>query len=177
MKKIVFATVLALAATAASALDLGVNASRTYGGVDRNGGGITLSQNFGKVGAELGFDRYTNNGIDQNRWSLVGAYPVTKFGPVTLAAKAGVAYLDNKGTFTTVDSITSCRGRSHVCMTSTSTSSNEISNGFAGVVGLGASMPITNKLAATVDYRYQRGQARVDAFNGSTVSAGVKYSF
>lgn len=177
MKKFVIATAFALAATAASALDLGVNAGRTYGGADRNGLGLTVSQNYGKFGAEAGFDRFTNNGIDQSRFSLVGTYPVAKVGSVSLTAKAGVAYLNNTSTLTTASEVTSCRGRSGQCMTSTSTSTTGVSDGFAGVVGVGAAMPLTNKLALTVDYRYQRGQDRVNAFNGSNISAGVRYTF
>lgn len=177
MKKFAIASVIALAATAASALDLGVNASRTYGGADRNGYGLTVGQSFGAFGAEASVDRYTGSGIDQNRWSLVGTMPVATVGKVSLTAKAGVAYLDNQGTLTSDSAVTTCRGRSAQCMTSTSTTSSEVANGFAGVVGVGASMPLTDKLSATVDYRYQRGQDRVNAFNGSTVNAGLKYKF
>lgn len=177
MKKFAIASILALAAVAASAVEVGVNTSRTYGGENRNGTGITVSQSFGKFGVEGSADRYTDGGINQSRFGLVGTYPVAKIGSVSLVAKAGVAYLDNTGAFTTVNSVTTCRGRSSQCMTSTSTSSNTVSDGFVGVVGVGASMPLTSKLSATVDYRYQQGQTRVNAFDGSTVHAGLKYSF
>lgn len=149
MKKIAIVGILALAATSAFAADFGVNFGRDYAGADRNGYGLTLGQKYGKIGAEAGVEHFTRGANNQNRYSLIGSYDVFTAGPVTFAAKAGGAYLDNQFG----------------------------SDGYALVTGVGASMPIAKNLAATVDVKHQNGQARVEAFNGNTVSAGLKYSF
>lgn len=177
MKKLVIASLVALAATSASALELGVTANRISGDVDRSGYGVTLGHNFGKFGVEAGFNRFAGEGVDQNRFTVLGTMPVTSIGKVAVTAKAGVAYLDNSSNLTSVSAVTRCRGRSHRCVTSTSTTSTAVADGFAAVVGVGATLPLTNKLAVTADYRYQRGQEKVNAFNGSNVSVGLTYKF
>lgn|ERR1035437_4594547 len=147
MKKTLLASALLALASSAFALDVGV-----VGGYDNNlnngFAGVTVGQKFGKLGVTGGFER-TTAGIVQNRWNLTGSYNVMKIGSVTLVGKGGVVYLDNE----------------------------KFDSGWAGQVGAGVEIPLTAKLAATVDYRYQFGQTRVDLFNGSTVFAGVKYSF
>ena len=148
MKKILFAT-LATLAFSASAVEFGVNGTRDYSGTDRTGYGVTLGEKFGAVGVEAGYNRFTQGTNDQDRYSVVGSYDVTKIGPVTLAVKAGVAYLDNQTG----------------------------ANGYALTAGVGASVPVVKNLAATVDYRRQEGQNRVSAFDGNQVAVGLKYSF
>ena len=149
MKKILFAT-LATLAFSASAVEVGVTGTRDYSGTsDRTGYGITLGQKFGAVGVEAGYDRFTQSTNDQDRYSLVASYDVTKIGPVTLAVKAGVAYLDNQ----------------------------TVANGYAVTAGVGGSVPVAKNLAATIDYRRQEGQKSVNAFDGNQVAVGLKYSF
>ena len=149
MKKILFAT-LATMAISASATEVGVNGLRDYSGAtDRTGYGVTVGEKFGKFGAEVGFNRFTTGSNDQDRYSLVGSYDITKVGPVTLAVKAGVAYLNNQTG----------------------------SDGYAITAGVGASVPVYKDLSATVDYRRQEGQHRVSAFDGNQVAVGLKYSF
>ena len=148
MKKILFAT-LATMALSASAVEVGVNGTRDYSGTDRTGYGVTVGEKFGKFGAEVGYNKFTQGTNDQDRYSLVGSYDVTKVGPVTLAVKAGVAYLDNQ----------------------------TVANGYAVTAGVGGSVPVAKNLAATLDWRRQQGQKNVNAFDGSQVSAGLKYSF
>ena len=149
MKKILFAT-LATLAFSASAVEVGVTGTRDYSGTsDRTGYGITLGQKFGAVGVEAGYDRFTQSTNDQDRYSLVASYDVTKIGPVTIAVKAGVAYLDNQ----------------------------TVANGYAFTAGVGASVPVVKNLAATIDYRRQEGQKSVNAFDGNQVAVGLKYSF
>jgi outer membrane autotransporter protein len=147
MKKVIFIAAL-FAATAASAVELGINASRDMANTDRNGYGITLGQKFDKVGVTAGFDRYST-GTDLDKYTLVGSYDVTKIGSATLAVKAGVAYLNQK-------------------------TGND---GYAALVGAGVSYPLSKQVALTADYRYQAGQSRVSSLDGNTVSAGIKYSF
>lgn len=151
MKKIVLATVLALAAGVASAVELGVTANRDYSqNPDRNGFGITVGQKFDKVGVTAGFERYTQNTNDLDRYSLVGGYDVAKFGNLTVTPKIGVAYLNPTTT----------------------------QNGWQASVGAGVSYAVTKNVALTADYRYQTSlQTRVENFNGNVISGGVKVSF
>lgn len=151
MKKIALATVLALAVGSASAVELGVTANRDYSqNPDRNGFGITLGQKFDKVGVTAGFERYTQNTNDLDRYSAVVGYDVAKFGNFTVTPKVGVAYLNPQTT----------------------------RNGWQGQAGLGVSYAVTKNVAVTADYRYQTAlQTRVDNFNGSVISAGVKVGF
>ena len=149
MNKFAIASIIALAATAASAFELGVTGTRDYVGADRTGYGVTLGQKFGKAGVEAGFTRFTAGTNDQDRYSLVGSYDVAKLGPVNLAVKAGGAYLQNQTG----------------------------ANGYAAVVGAGASFPVTNKMSVGLDVVRQYGQDRVNQFDGTQATASVKVSF
>jgi outer membrane autotransporter protein len=152
MKKIVLATSLALAALTASALELGVTATRgDQSGDARNYGGITLTQPYGKVNVAAGFERSTvGNHGNQNRWSLVGGYDVAKLGSVTVTPKIGYAYLDNQS----------------------------VKSGNAYTVGVGAAFPVTEQVSFTADYAYQKAlESAVEQFNGNRVTLGVKYRF
>ncbi len=150
MKKLAIASLLAVAAFSASAVEVGVNGSYDFGSpTERPGAGITLGQKFGKMGVTAGFDRYTKT-TDQDKWSLVGSYDVATISNATVAVKAGAAYLSNTGS---------------------------VADGYAAVVGAGVSYPLTKTVALTADYRYQAGQSRVNQFDGSTVAFGAKYSF
>jgi hypothetical protein len=149
MKKFAIATVIALAATAASALEVGVTTARDYAGTNRNATGVTVGEKFGAVTLTAGFDRATLGANDQDRYSLVAGYNVAKLGPVTVAVKGGAAYLNNQ------------TGQ----------------DGYAALVGVGASVPVTKQISLTVDATRQYGQDRVTSFDGNRVTAGVKYSF
>lgn len=148
MKNLVVIAALALATTAASALEVGVNASRSYDN-NRNAVGVTLGHNYGNVGVTVGLDNTTVGDNNQSRYSLVGSYNVVKLGDVTFAAKAGVAYLDNQ----------------------------HGPDGYATTVGVGAKYPLTKTLSLTADVSRQYGQTRVDQFNGNRVAFGFKQSF
>jgi hypothetical protein len=149
MKKIASATLIALAATAASALELGVTTNRDYAGENRNGSGITVGQKVGSVGLTAGFERTTVGANDQDRYSVVAGYDVARVGPATLAVKTGAAYLNNQ---TGAD-------------------------GYALTVGVGASVPVTKSVSATLDVAHQYGQSRVSQFDGNRVTAGLKFAF
>jgi len=149
MKKFAIASLIALAATAASALEVGVTSTRDYAGDNRNGFGVTVGQKFGAIGVTAGIERTTAGTNDQDRYSVVADYGITKVGPVAIAAKAGAAYLNNQ--------------------------TGE--NGYALTVGVGASVPLTKTVSATLDVARQYGQDRVQAFDGNRVTAGLKYSF
>jgi hypothetical protein len=140
----------AVAATSVYSADVTVTGNRNYGGEDRNGVGVAVGQKVaGPVGVQLGFEKFTAGSNDQNRFSLLGTYDVAKLGPVNLVGKAGAAYLSN----------------------------DQTKDGYAIVGGVGAEMPLTKSVAAIADWRYQRGQQRVEQFNGSTLGVGLKVSF
>lgn len=149
MKKLAIASLIALAATSASALEVGVQATRDYAGNDRNGGGVTLGHNYGALGVTAGIERTTKGDNDQNRYSLVAGYDVATLGPVTVTPKVGVAYLNNQVG----------------------------ENGYAMTVGVGASVPVTKTISLTADVARQYGQDRVQSFDGNRVTVGVKYKF
>ena len=149
MKKIAIATVIALAATAASALEMGITATRDYAGSNRNFGGVTIGNTYGKLNATAGFERSAVGADDQNRYSLVGGYDVATLGPVTVTPKVGVAYLDNQAS----------------------------ADGYAMTVGVGASVPVNKQVSFTVDFARQYGQTRVQAFDGNRTTVGLKYKF
>lgn len=150
MKKLAIASLIALAATAASALEVGVQATRDYSGdPNRNGAGVTLGQSYGKVNVTAGFERATKGDNDQDRYSLVAGYDVAKLGPVTVTPKVGVAYLNNQF------------GQ----------------NGYAMTVGVGASVPVTKQVSLGLDVARQYGQDRVSQYDGNRVTVGLKYKF
>ena len=149
MKKIAIASLLALAAISASAVEVGVTAARDYAGADRDAYGVTVGQSYGKVGVTAGFDRATKGANNQDRFTLIGSYDVTTLGSATVAVKAGGAYLNNQ---TGAD-------------------------GYALVVGAGVSVPIASKVSLGIDLTRQYGQERVNAYDGNRLTAGVKYAF
>lgn len=150
MKKLAIASLIALAATTASALEVGLTTTRDYSGVEnRNGTGITIGQKYGRVGVTAGFERFTKGANDQDRYSLVAGYDVATFGLVTVTPKVGVALLDNQ------------IGR----------------DGYAMTVGVGATVPLTKQVSLGIDVARQSGQDRVSQFDGNRVSAGLSYKF
>jgi len=154
MKKIVLATSLALAAITASALEVGVTATRgDQSGDARNYGGITLTQQYGKFNATVGVERSTvGTQGNQNRWSLVGGYDVAEIGFVTITPKIGYSYLDNQ--------------------------TAGAKSGNAYTVGVGASFPVTKQVSVTADYSHQKAiESDVEQFNGNRVTLGAKYRF
>lgn len=150
MKKFAIASMIVLAATAASAAEVGVTTTSDYSGVDKRAGfGLTVGQSYGKLSATAGFERFTAGANDQDRYSLVGGYEVAKLGPATVAVKTGVTYLSNQ---TSAD-------------------------GYAMTVGAGVSIPVTKQVSVNVDASRQIGQDRVSQFDGNRVTAGVSYRF
>ena len=148
MKKLAIITLLATVAGLASAADVGVRFNHN-GGNNTSGFGITVGQKFGSLGVDLAADRSAVASTDVNRFSLVGSYDLANVYGVTVAAKAGAAFID-------------AEGQKH---------------GGALLGGIGASYTVTKKINLVADYAYQQGQDRVRTWNGNTVSAGVKYSF
>jgi hypothetical protein len=148
--KLAIASILALAAASASALQVGVTTTSDYSGINKTtGSGITLSKPIGAFGVTAGFDRFTAGSNDQDRYSLVAGYNITKIGPVTFTPKLGVAYLNNQ----------------------------HGADGSALTVGVGASMPVTKTVSLTLDAHRQYGQDRVQQSDGNRVAAGLAYRF
>jgi hypothetical protein len=149
MKKIFIATILAVTAITASALELGVNVGRDFSDVNRNYGEVALSHSVGPVSAGVEYRRSSVGANDQNRYTLTGGYDLAKVGSVQFTPTVGVSYLDNK---TSVD-------------------------GYAMNVGLEVSTPLVGRLDGVVGMSYQFGQSRVNTFNGVNLSTGVRYKF
>jgi hypothetical protein len=149
MNKIVIALALSCVALSASAVEVGVTAGRSYAGTDRDSAGITVGQRFGAYGVTAGFDRATSGTNDRDTYSVVGSYDVVKFGPATVAAKAGALYMNNQ---TTAD-------------------------GYALVYGAGVSVPVAKQVSVGLDVTRQLGQSRVSAQDGNKVAVNVKYGF
>lgn len=150
MKKFAIASIIALAATAATAMEVGVTTTADYSGPTKSTGyGLTLGKQEGALSVTGGFDRFTRGENNQDRYSVVAGYDVAKFGPVTVTPKLGVAYLNNQVS----------------------------SNGYAMTVGIGATVPVTKAIDFTVDAARQYGQTRVQESDGNTVVAGLKYKF
>ena len=148
MKKLVIGAVLALAASSASALELGVQGSRNYD-TDRNALGVTVSHKISFLDVTAGFDRSTKNGLDQDRWTVVGGLPLTKIGPLSVSVKGGGAYLVNdKG-----------------------------ADGKAAVAGVGVKFPMTKKVSFTADFMRQWGETAVKAHDGNSAVVGLSYKF
>lgn len=179
MKKILIASAIAIAATAASAMEVGVTAGTNFAksngtdcgfvvgpstctqGVDRTEYGVTVGEKFGRVGITAGFAR-SNGGSSitqptdgaykdqvQDRYSLVAGYDIAKIATITITPKLGVAYLNNA----------------------------RDTDGYAMTVGVGANIPVTKQVSLTADVARQYGQDRVNQFNGTRITAGLKYSF
>lgn len=149
MKKTLIATTLALAVTAASALEVGVQAGRDFSSPNRNYGGVTLGHSVGPTSVTLGFNRTAVSADDQNRWSVVAGYDLLKVGPMTVTPTVGLAYLHNQNS----------------------------ANGMAMTAGVEASVPVMDRVRAVVDWTHQIGQSRVNASNGNRVTAGIRYTF
>lgn len=147
MKKLAIATLLVLAAGSASAFEVGVNGGRAQA-LDENLAGLTVGKKFGNLGVTAGYD-HLGGKVDQNRFSLMGSVDLFKVEKVQFAAKAGVAYLDNK----------------------------HASNGNAFVYGVGATLPVAKNVAATLDVVRQLGENKVEAFDSNMLTVGVKVRF
>lgn len=150
MKKFAIATVMALAAFAASAVEVGVTAvNQTTPNPNRYGYGVTVGENFGSYNLTAGVSRFEREANDQTRYTLVGSREVYKVGPVGLTGRVGYAYLNN------------ATG----------------SDGSALTVGVGATVPVAKNVTAGLSVDRQYGQSRIDQFNGNVVTASVKYGF
>jgi len=124
-KKMAFAVTLATAVTAASAWEVGVVGGGTTGSNDGGLAGVTVGQKWNKFGLTAGYSQAWLQYGDQNRWSLVGSYDLYQNQTVSVAAKLGYVYLNQK--------------------------QNE---GSAGLVGVGVEFPLSN-FSLTADYAYQ----------------------
>lgn len=148
MKKIAIASIIALAAAAASAVELGVTYSQDYT-AERQATGVTVGQRYGKVGVTAGFDRATKGADNQDRYSVVGSYDVATIGSATVDVRGGVAHLDNA----------------------------VAQDGTVGLAGVGVRVPVTKQVSVTADITRQFGEARVNQFDGNRFTVGVTYGF
>ena len=148
MKKILAIMALA-AAGAAGAAEVGIQAGTATGGNNRTGYGVTIGDTFAGTKLTAGVERFTREANDQTRLSLVGAREVTNLAGISLQARAGAAYLNNR---TGAD-------------------------GSALLIGVAASYPVTKTVAAVVSVDRQFGQRRIAAADGNVITAGIRVSF
>ena len=119
-----------------------------------DGNNYTKNENVWGVTVGTSLKSYTLTGgfarnSSADTFSITGAKDIAKFKSADIAVKTGVAYIDNK-----VDP-----------------------DGYAFIVGVGASMPITKVVSATLDYSYQAGENKVSSQDGNRLTAGLKYRF
>ena len=143
IKKLVLVAAL-IGAGMAQAVEVGVTSGNNFS-KQENVWGVTVGTQVKGFGVTGGFDRNAS----ADTYSIIAAKDVTKLGSASIAAKAGVAYVDTKVN----------------------------PDGYALIVGAGASMPIAKKVSATLDYSYQAGESKVSSQDGNRLTAGLKYSF
>ena len=149
MKKLAIASIIAIAATSASALEIGANVGRSVAS-ERNTFGLTLGHRVhDRVTVTAGYDREYKGADDQHRFSLLSSYDVVTVGPVTFDVRGGVAYLENEVT----------------------------DDGVAALVGVGLTLPIDKNTDFTASLVHQQAEGSVKGYNGNRVAVGVKYSF
>jgi hypothetical protein len=152
MKKSLFA-VLMVASGLVSAVEFGVVAGGVSGANAGGIAGVTIGQSFDKISLTAGFARGWEQNSTSDRTTFVAGYDVAKIAGVTITPKIGYAYLNNSST----------------------SPSNSAPSASAGIFGVGVSLPITKKIAATADYAYQANRNSSNIAN--VMTAGLKYSF
>ncbi len=92
MKKIVLSAVLATAALAASAVEVGITTTADYSNSTKaTATGFTIGQNFGKVSVAGGYQHFS--AVD--RYTVTAGYDIAKVGSIIVTPKLGAAYLNN----------------------------------------------------------------------------------
>jgi len=156
MKKIVIASLFALVASMASAVEVGIIGGEVFNANKHasNAAGLTIGENFGKFGLAVEADHNFSKKVSTNadRYSLIGSYNLAKIGHANIAVKAGVDYLSQR-------------------------SGSTLPAGYGLLAGVGATVPVTKTVSLTADYRYDAGQSRVKAENGNQFLVGLKYAF
>jgi len=153
MKKIAIASLMALAAATASAVEVGVVGGTDFLDNNHTHGtyGLTVGQHFNAFSVTAEGLREEKG--DTNKFNLVAGYDVAKLGTATITAKAGATYIDQSAIVA-----------QH--------------NRYTGLVGAGLTVPVTSKIGLTVDYRYQfKTNDANNAYTGNTLLVGGKYSF
>lgn len=150
MKKIVIATFLALAALSASAIEVGVSAAQDRA-LDDTGVRLTAGSAALPMGLKgsLEVTRIDAGSKQLTQYGVVASREITKLGVVSVGAKVGASYLDR----------------------------NFGERGYVATVGVGATMPLNQKLDLTVGAERRYGQDRVADLNGNTLTAGLSYKF
>ena len=144
MKKIALATILVAIMGTAHAAEVGVNAGWDNAG-KKGDSTLGLSVSL-PVHGPYGVALELDKRSELNRFGVLGTYDVTKVLGASVVAKAGLASVDPD------------RGN----------------NVTLAQVGVGATLPLVDKLSLTADYRYQIGEG---SWDGSRVFAGFAYKF
>lgn len=180
MKKILIASAMAITATAASALEVGVTVGKNYAknpdsrshepiigpmtwsnGTDRTEYGITVGEKFGKVGITAGIAK--SNGGTPITIPTDGPYKDQRQTRYSLVAGYDVAKVSHV-------TITPKLGIAYL-------NNARDTDGYAMTIGIGASVPLTKQVSLGLDIARQHGQDRVNQFDGTRITAGVSYRF
>lgn len=148
MKKLFMVAMLAVAATTASAAEIGVRAVHAHGPTP-DMLGVTLGNKFSAGNVQVAFDRSTRGTGTLNRVSVLGEQDLFKVNTLNISAKGGLVHVDPS------------LGKS----------------GTGVVLGVSATHPLSNKLSLVVDYQYQYGEKSITKYNGNMVSAGLNVKF
>lgn len=144
MKKIALATILVAIMGTANAAEVGVTAGWDNAG-KKGDSTLGLSVSL-PVHGPYGVAVELDKRSELNRFGVLGTYDVTKVLGASVVVKAGLASVDPD------------RGN----------------NVTLAQVGVGATLPVVDKLSLTADYRYQIGEG---SWDGSRVFAGFTYKF
>ena len=183
MKKLVIASLIALATTASSALELGITAGRNFAqsapysfghgcgfivgpmtctqGQNRDEYGITIGEKYGKFGITAGVATST------------GGSPITvpTDGPYKGNIQDRFSIVGSYDMFN-LGSTTFAVKAGAVYL-----NNQREDSGYALTLGAGVSYPITKRVFLTADYARQYGQKQVEKFDGDRLSVGIKYAF
>lgn len=144
MKKLIIAALLATTVGVAQAAD--VNVSAGWDNAGRKGDStLGVGVNL-PVHGPYGVAVELDKRSELSRLGVLGTYDVAKVLGASVVAKAGVAVLDP----------------------------DHGSDLVVGQVGVGATLPVADKLSFHADFRYQVGEGQWD---GSRVFAGLTYRF
>lgn len=147
-KSIIAAILLATVASAASATEVGANYGRTRA-TGQNTAGIEVGQQYGDLNVQATFDRAVTGKNRFDEFGIAAEYNMLTLGTVEIGPKVGLNYIrpDNGTT------------------------------GYGVSAGLQAMAPLTKTVSLVAGFDYDRNQKRVNQYNGSTISVGIKTTF
>jgi hypothetical protein len=149
MKKIVTASLIALSAATAGAVEISVSNTTDYSQSKSNTQSLGIGTTVGGFGLEAAYESAVRSHTSPERISVTASRRVFNAGPFQVSAKAGVAYLKTDADKT----------------------------GHAYTAGVGVDLPLTKQVTATFDAQRQFARPEISEFTGNRYTVGVKYRF